>query len=62
MNARKNKKKSNIQMFSKNYVEKNHKVIKNITKELKNNKIYVKGYLKGKRINKTKKVPKKYRY
>jgi len=43
-------------MFSKKLYKKNNKVIENLTQEVKNNKIYTKGYINGKRINKTKKI------
>ena len=43
-------------MFSKKLYKKNNKVIENVTQEIKNNKIYTKGYINGKRINKTKKL------
>jgi hypothetical protein len=43
-------------MFSKKLYKKNNKVIENVTQEVKNNKIYTKGYINGKRINKTKKI------
>jgi hypothetical protein len=46
-------------IFSKSFFEKDNKVIENLTKEVKNNKVYIKGILKGKRINKTKKLSKK---
>ena len=42
-------------MFSEKLYKKNNKVIENITQEVKNNKLYTKGYINGKRINKTKK-------
>ena len=41
-------------MFSKKLYKKNNKVIENITKEVNNNKISIKGYINGKKINKTK--------
>ena len=47
---------SYIYMFSKNIYKKNNKVIKNITQEVKNNKLYTRGYINGKKINKTKKL------
>ena len=40
-------------MFSKKLYKKNNKVIENITREVKNNKVYTKGYINGKKINKT---------
>jgi hypothetical protein len=43
-------------MFSEKLYKKNNKVIENITQEVKNNKLYTKGYINGKRINKTKKL------
>jgi hypothetical protein len=43
-------------MFSKKLYKKNNKVIENLTQEVKNNKIYTKGYMNGKRINNTKKI------
>ena len=43
-------------MFSEKLYKKNNKVIENVTQEIKNNKIYTKGYINGKRINKTKKL------
>ena len=43
-------------MFSRHLFTKNNKVIENITNELKNNKLYTKGYINGKKINKTKKI------
>jgi hypothetical protein len=47
-------------MFSKKVYKKNNKVIENLTKEIKNNKLYTKGYINGKKINKTKKLNKNY--
>jgi len=47
-------------MFSKKLYKKNNKVIENLTQEVKNNKIYTKGYINGKRINKTKKLKLSY--
>ena len=59
MKTRKYKKFRNVHpyfyMFSKKLYKKNNKVIENITQEVKNNKLYTKGYMNGKRINKTKK-------
>ena len=43
-------------MFSKKLYKKNNKVIENVTQEVKNNILYTKGYINGKRINKTKKI------
>jgi hypothetical protein len=43
-------------MFSQKVYKKNNKVIENITQEVKNNKMYTKGYLYGKKINKTQKL------
>ena len=40
-------------MFSRHLFTKNNKVIENITNELKNNKLHTKGYINGKKINKT---------
>jgi hypothetical protein len=45
---------SHFYMFSKKLYKKNNKVIENITKEVNNNKISIKGYINGKKINKTK--------
>ena len=45
--------KSYFYMFSKKLYKKNNKVIENITNEIKNNKLYTKGYINGKKINKT---------
>ena len=44
---------SHFYMISKKLYKKNNKVIENITKEVKNNKVYTKGYINGKKINKT---------
>lgn len=41
---------------SKVYKEINGKVIENVTTEAKNNKLYIKGIINGKKINKTKKL------
>jgi hypothetical protein len=43
-------------MISKKLYKKNNKVIENITKEINNNKVSIKGYINGKRINKTQKI------
>jgi len=43
-------------MISKKLYKKNKKVIENTTKEVNNNKLTIKGYMNGKRINKTKKI------
>jgi len=43
-------------MFSQKLYKKNNKVIENITQEVKNNKLYTKGYVNGKKINKTKRL------
>lgn len=43
-------------MFSKKLYKKNNKVIENITQEVKNNKLSIKGYINGKKINRTKKL------
>jgi hypothetical protein len=43
-------------MFSQKLYKKNNKVIENITQEVKNNILYTKGYLNGKKINKTKRL------
>jgi len=40
-------------MFTKILSKQNNKVIENITQEVKNNKLYTKGYKNGKKINKT---------
>jgi hypothetical protein len=45
-------------MFSKKVYKKNNKVIENVTQEVKNNILYTKGYINGKRINNTKKYGK----
>lgn len=45
---------SSFYMFSQKLYKKNNKVIENITQEVKNNKLYTKGYINGKKINKTK--------
>jgi hypothetical protein len=55
------RKKSNLKspyfyMFSKKIYKKNNKVIENLTKELNNNKLTIKGFINGKRINKTNKI------
>ena len=44
---------SHFYMISKKLYKKNNKVIENITKEVNNNKLSIKGYINGKRINKT---------
>ena len=60
MNKRKksnsNSKSPHFYMFSKKIYKKNNKVIENVTKELNNNKLTIKGFINGKRINKTKKL------
>ena len=43
-------------MFSHKLYKNNNKVIENITQEVKNNILYTKGYLNGKKINKTKRL------
>jgi hypothetical protein len=43
-------------MFSHKLYKNNNKVIENITQEVKNNKLYTKGYVNGKKINKTTKL------
>lgn len=54
MNKRKKPKSTNyFYMISKKLYKKNNKVIENITKEINNNKATIKGYINGKRINKT---------
>jgi hypothetical protein len=45
-------------MFSKKLYKKNNKVIENITQEIKNKKLYTRGYINGKKINRTKKLKK----
>jgi len=47
-----------IYFYSKSRVYKqiNGKVIENVTAEEKNNKLYIKGIINGKKINKTKKL------
>ena len=54
------KKKYNLEpsfyMFSQKLYKKNNKVIENITQEVKNNTLYTKGYVNGKKINKTKRL------
>jgi len=58
----KSKSKSNYQphsyfyMISKKLYKKNNKVIENVTKEINNNKLSIKGIINGKRINKTQKL------
>ena len=52
----KSKNQPNFYIFSKKIYKKNNKVIENIRQEVKNNKLYTKGYINGKRINKTKKL------
>lgn len=52
----KSKNQSHFYMISKKLYKKNNKVIENITKELNNNKLSIKGFINGKRINKTKKI------
>ena len=47
---------SHFYMISKKLYKKNNKVIENITKEVNNNKLSIKGYVNGKRINKTKRI------
>ena len=55
---KKNKNKPTIYFYSKSRVYKqiNGKVIENVTAEEKNNKLYIKGIINGKKINKTKKI------
>ena len=48
--------KPSFYMFSQKLYKKNNKVIENITQEVKNNKLYTKGYINGKKINKTKRI------
>lgn len=50
---RTNMNKPSVYMFSKKLYIKNNKVIENITEKVKNNKLYIKGYVNGKKINKT---------
>ena len=47
-----------IYFYSKSrvYQQINGKVIENVTREEKNNKLYIKGIINGKKINKTKKI------
>lgn len=58
MNKRKfrPKTKKYFYMISKKLYKKNNKVIENITQQINNNKISIKGYINGKRINKTQKL------
>lgn len=51
---------SNFYMFSQKLYKKNNKVIENITQEVKNNILYTKGYIRGKKINKTKRLKSNY--
>lgn len=64
MKTRKYKKFRNVNpyfyMFSKKLYKKNNKVIENLTQEVKNNRLYTKGYINGKKINKTKKINRMY--
>ena len=46
-------------MFSKKIYKKNNKVIENVTKEVNNNKLTIKGFINGRRINRTIKVKSK---
>lgn len=48
--------KPSFYMFSQKLYKKNNKVIENITQEVKNNTLYTKGYVNGKKINKTKRL------
>lgn len=50
------KNKPSFYMFSQKLYKKNNKVIENITQEVKNNTLYTKGYVNGKKINKTKRL------
>jgi hypothetical protein len=52
----KNMNKSNLYIFSQKIYKNNNKVIENITQELKNNKLYTRGYINGKKINKTSQI------
>lgn len=57
MNKRKKPKSTNyFYMISKKLYKKNNKVIENVTKEVNNNKLSIKGFINGKRINKTQKL------
>jgi len=60
MNKRKNSKSisPHFYMISKKLYKKNNKVIENVTKEINNNKLSIKGFINGKRINKTRKIKK----
>jgi hypothetical protein len=51
-----------IYFYSKSrlYKQINGKVIENVTAEEKNNKLYIKGIINGKKINKTKKLNRLY--
>jgi hypothetical protein len=51
-----NKNKPYFYMFSHKLYKNNNKVIENITQEVKNNTLYTKGYINGKKINKTKRL------
>jgi len=55
INSRNRKIKSNIYIHSQSriYKEQNGKVIENVLTERNNNKIYIKGIINGKKINKT---------
>lgn len=59
MNKRKPKSTNYFYMISKKLYKKNNKVIENITKEINNNKLSIKGFINGKRINKTRKIKSK---
>ena len=58
MAARMRNKNKSVYFYSKSRVYKqiNGKVIENVTAEEKNNKIYIKGIINGKKINKTKRL------
>lgn len=56
MRRSKSKSPTHFYMISKKLYKKNNKVIENTTKEVNNNKLTIKGYMNGKRINKTKKI------
>ena len=61
---RKTNKNKPIYFYSKSRVYKqiNGKVIENVTAEEKDNKLYIKGIINGKKINKTKKLNKLNRF
>ena len=56
MSKSKSKNQSHFYMISKKLYKKNNKVIENVTKELNNNKLTIKGFINGKKINKTTKL------